>query len=99
MTQEPEVFTITGAATGITEDQKGRQRRYLFSMGLRTVCFVSSIFAHGALRWILIGGAVFLPYFSVVIANAGRERGAWKGTNPYVPPAKESIAPAPHSDR
>ncbi len=99
MTQEPEVFTITGAATGITEDQKGRQRRYLFSMSLRTICFVLAVISHGTLRWILIAGAVFLPYFSVVIANAGRERGAWGGTNPFVPPTKEAIAPAPHSER
>ncbi|MEI6109468.1 MAG: DUF3099 domain-containing protein, partial [Actinomycetes bacterium] len=43
MSPEPEVFTITGAASGTTDEQKGRQRRYLFSMGLRTVCFVGGI--------------------------------------------------------
>lgn len=74
MRQEPEVFSISGAALGMSEDQKGRQRRYLISMGIRTVCFVAGIATTGWLRWTLLVGAVLLPYFSVVIANAGRER-------------------------
>jgi len=98
MTHEPEVFTITEAATGITDDQKGRQRRYLFAMGLRTACFIGATIAHGTLRWILIGGAVFLPYFSVVIANAGRERGAWKGLNPFTPTQNTQITSTGESE-
>jgi hypothetical protein len=74
MPQEPEVFSITGAAEGMSQDQKGRQRRYLISMGIRTFCFVAGIAATGWLRWTLLVGAVLLPYFSVVVANAGRER-------------------------
>ena len=74
MPQEPEVFSITGAAEGMSQDQKGRQRRYLISMGIRTLCFVAGIAATGWLRWTLLVGAVLLPYFSVVVANAGRER-------------------------
>lgn len=72
--EEPEVFSITEARVGITDDQSGRQRRYLIGMSLRTVCFVGATIASGPLRWVLIAGAVFLPYFAVVIANAGRER-------------------------
>ncbi len=74
MPEEPEVFSITGAALGISEEQKSRQRRYLFSMSLRTVCFVAGIATTGWLRWTFITGAILLPYISVVIANAGRER-------------------------
>jgi hypothetical protein len=74
MPQEPEVFSISGAAPGMSEEQKGRQRRYLISMGIRTLCFVAGIATTGWLRWTLLIGAVLLPYFSVVIANAGRER-------------------------
>lgn len=44
-------------------------------MGIRTACFVAAIIATGWLRWILVAGAVFLPYVAVVIANAGRESG------------------------
>ena len=74
MPSEPEVYTITEAKVGISKDQQGRQRRYLISMSIRTLCFIGALFAHGTLRWTLMIGAVLLPYFSVVIANAGRER-------------------------
>jgi hypothetical protein len=91
MKQEPEVFSISKVETGLTEDQSGRQRRYLFSMGLRTACFVGGIMAEGALRWVLIFGAVVLPYFAVVIANAGRERGGWSGSGDFIAPTNDAI--------
>jgi len=91
MKQEPEVFSISGVETGLTQDQTGRQRRYLISMGLRTACFVGGIMADGVLRWTLIAGAVLLPYFAVVIANAGRERGGWAGSGDFVPLGNEAI--------
>jgi hypothetical protein len=91
MKQEPEVFSISTVETGLTEDQSGRQRRYLYSMGLRTACFVGGIMAEGVLRWVLIFGAVVLPYFAVVIANAGRERGGWSGSGDFVATANEAI--------
>ena len=47
--------------------------------------------AEGALRWSLIFGAVVLPYFAVVIANAGRERGAWSGSGDFIPPSNEVL--------
>ncbi len=71
--QPEQVYAITSAVTGLSYDQKSRKRRYLFSMSLRTICFVGAIFASGNLRWALIFGAIFLPYIAVVIANAGRE--------------------------
>ena len=91
MKQEPEVFSISKVETSLTEDQSGRQRRYLFSMGLRTACVVGGIMAEGALRWILIFGAVVLPYFAVVIANAGRERGGWSGSGDFIAPTNDAI--------
>lgn len=91
MKQEPEVFSISTVDTGLTQDQSGRQRRYLISMGLRTACFVGGVLSEGVLRWSLIVGAVVLPYFAVVIANAGRERGGWSGTGDFVAPGNEAI--------
>jgi len=91
MKQEPEVFSISAVETGLTQDQSSRQRVYLFSMGLRTACFVGGVFAEGVLRWSLIVGAVVLPYFAVVIANAGRERGGWSGSGDFVPNGNEAI--------
>lgn len=50
----------------------GRTRKYLLSMGVRTVCLVLAIFVlHGWLRLIGIAASLALPWFAVVIANAG----------------------------
>jgi hypothetical protein len=68
-----EVFTITEAQRGLSQEQSGRTRRYLWSMGLRTACVLAAIVVPGWPRWILIAGAVVLPYLAVVVANAGRE--------------------------
>ena len=68
-----EVFTITGAQRGLSREQTGRTRRYLVSMGIRTACVIAAIFIPGWPRWVLIAGAVVLPYVAVVMANAGRE--------------------------
>ena len=62
---------ITTASTSANADVAKRQRRYLFSMGIRTVCFVGAILVgSGWLRWALIAGALLLPYVAVVMANA-----------------------------
>jgi Protein of unknown function (DUF3099) len=68
---------ITSVASSRAEEQRGRQRRYLFSMSLRTLCFVGAILTrHVAWLWpILIAGALVLPYIAVVMANAVHTRG------------------------
>lgn len=67
-------ISITSARVSHSEDLRRRQLRYLFSMGLRTVCFVLAIVTTGPLRWSLVTGAVFLPYIAVVLANAKDRR-------------------------
>lgn len=66
------VYRITAAGTSLSEEQRGRQRRYLISMLLRTACFVAAILVEGPVRWVLIVAALVLPYLAVVIANSGR---------------------------
>jgi hypothetical protein len=67
---------ITGARTGLTEDVRGRQRRYMFAMVVRTVCVILAVVLWQESRIAaivaLVGGTV-IPYFAVVFANAGRE--------------------------
>jgi hypothetical protein len=70
--RDRDVVRITDAQGSLSEDIESRRRRYLISMTIRVVCFVSAGFAHGWLRWVFVAGAVFIPYFAVVIANAGR---------------------------
>jgi hypothetical protein len=70
----PEAVRITSAAASPNDDIASRQKRYLLSMGLRTVCFIGAIIASLlGIHWlwpILIVGAVVLPYVAVVMANA-----------------------------
>jgi hypothetical protein len=68
------VHRVSGVRRPLSEDVQGRTRRYLVSMAIRTGCFVGAVLADGWLRWVLMAGAVFLPYIAVVVANAGRER-------------------------
>ena len=73
MADEKEIFDITSAPTALSADQASRQKRYFISMMIRTACFILTIFLPSPFRWIALLGAVTLPYFAVVIANAGRE--------------------------
>lgn len=68
------VYRITSVGESGDASLTARQNRYLFSMGLRTVCFVAAVLVSGWLQWTLAVAAVVLPYISVVVANAGRER-------------------------
>ena len=73
MADEKEIFDITSAPTALSADQASRQKRYFISMMIRTVCFILTIILPSPFRWVALVGAVALPYFAVVIANAGRE--------------------------
>ncbi len=72
---EPDAVRITTARRSAADDMRTRQRRYAISMAIRTVCFVAAVaVGPGVLRWVLVAGAVFLPLFAVVLANAGDTR-------------------------
>jgi hypothetical protein len=65
---------ITDAGTSLSEEQRSRTIRYAVAMSIRTVCFIGAVLAPSPWRWVLVAGAIVLPYFAVVMANAGRER-------------------------
>ena len=81
------VYNITDAQRALSVEQAGRTQRYLVSMGIRTGCFVAAIFVPGWPRWVLIAGALVLPYLAVVAANAGRENDEPGQTGVAAPPA------------
>lgn len=70
------MYTVTDAARPLSEDVAGREKRYLISMGVRTVCFVLAVVLWQHVHWtvgaLLLAGAIVLPYASVIWANAGR---------------------------
>ena len=71
MARDTSAVRITTAGASREADIARRQRRYVFSMGVRTACFVAAVLVGpGWLRWVLVAGAVVLPYVAVVMANA-----------------------------
>ncbi|MFD0384323.1 DUF3099 domain-containing protein [Streptomyces stramineus] len=94
----PEVFRITGARQGLAEDVRGRQRRYVVSMLIRTLSVVLTVVLWNVERYVAIGTLVLgalLPYVAVVIANAGRENAPSLPGTFVPPPARPMLHAAP----
>jgi Protein of unknown function (DUF3099) len=85
---------ITSAHTSHSERIRGRQTRYLISMGVRTVCFILAVVTDGWLRWGFIIAAVVLPYFAVIAANAAGEVDDG-GPEPFVDDSRLMLEPGP----
>ena len=71
----PSVPSVTTAPVTLREEQSGRMRQYLWTMALRTTCFIGAYFFEGWLRWTCVLLAVVLPYIAVVLVNSVRPRG------------------------
>jgi Flp pilus assembly protein TadB len=71
---------ITTASAGAGADIDSRQKRYIVTMGIRTLCFLAvavlaiTHFGPTWLPWIFVIGAVVLPYVAVVMANASNTK-------------------------
>lgn len=95
---KPAPVVITDAQSGASKDLDTRVRRYAITMGFRTLCFIAMIFVPGAWRWVLLGGAVFLPYVAVVLANQANTRSdrggqVERGEPAPAPQLTEGVAP------
>jgi hypothetical protein len=88
---EPEVHRITDAGVPLSVEQEGRIRRYLWSMAIRTLCVIGAVVAPSPWRWVLVVGAVGLPYIAVVMANAGRERSDDEGVRLVLRPHRRIL--------
>ncbi|MGG5172573.1 DUF3099 domain-containing protein [Pseudarthrobacter sp. J1738] len=65
------VHTITDAGTAHSEEMRQRMIRYALAMGIRIVCLGLIFVVDGWFKILMVAGAVFLPWFAVVIANGG----------------------------
>lgn len=95
---DSQVFRITGARQGLADDVRGRQRRYVISMSIRTLSVIAAaalwnVERHVAIVALVLG--VVLPYIAVVIANAGRENAPSLPSTFVRVPMKPMIAPTP----
>jgi hypothetical protein len=92
---EQPVYSVTSAPQSLQDDQSYRMRRYLLSMGTRTLCFLLAVLFLAVLHWTIAGwvmviGAVLLPYVAVVMANVSRSRFS-SALGPLPPPSRRAI--------
>lgn len=62
--------TITSLPPSPDAERRKRMIEYSIMMGIRVLCVLACIWVRG--WWLLVPavGAIFLPYFAVVVANA-----------------------------
>lgn len=65
---------ITSMPQSIEDERRARMIKYAVMMGIRTVCFLALIWVRGPWMLVFAAGAIFLPYFAVIIANAVSSR-------------------------
>ena len=66
--------SITSLPPSPEAERRARMIKYSVMMGIRVACIFALLFAKG--WWILVfaAGAVFLPYFAVVVANVATNK-------------------------
>ena len=76
------VTVVTSAGRSHSEDIDLRQRRYVITQGVRIVCVVLAAALPVPVGWkaVLLLGAIVLPWFGVVMANAGPTMGRARQT-------------------
>jgi predicted tellurium resistance membrane protein TerC len=72
--------SITSLPASPRDERRSRMIRYSVTMTIRLVCLICVFFVSG--WWMLIFGlgAVVLPYFAVILANAGNAGGTQLST-------------------
>jgi hypothetical protein len=88
------VISVTSAQPGRSEDLDSRIAKYAWMMSIRILCFVLAVLTPSPWRWMFVVGAIALPYFAVVLANAHRSSST-PPADPYIAPDRTAIGPAP----
>ncbi|MFM7014397.1 MAG: DUF3099 domain-containing protein [Actinomycetota bacterium] len=66
--EKPQSITTVGESPEL--ERRSRMLKYTIAMTIRVICIIAAIFVEGWLMWVAFAGAIFLPYFAVIIANA-----------------------------
>lgn len=80
------VVTSIGEAPEI--ERKRRMIKYAISMSIRFLCVILVVFTSGIWQWIFGLGAIFLPYFAVVLANNVENKSGTKSKAVSLEPLK-----------
>ncbi|MFM5905772.1 MAG: DUF3099 domain-containing protein [Micrococcales bacterium] len=73
MANKPQTVTSIGIAP--EQERRSRMIKYAIAMTIRSICVILAVVVQGWAVWIFIAGAVLLPYFAVVLANAHDQSG------------------------
>ena len=88
--------SITTVSESPDEERRSRMLKYTLAMTIRVVCIVVAIFVEGWLMWLAFAGAIFLPYFAVVLANAqGPKPGEISKVTQVIRPVDPTQSPEP----
>lgn len=95
--RRPEIHNISDAREAHSDDMRQRMIKYSLSMGIRMICLILVFVVEGWLQWVMIAGAVFLPYFAVIIANGGSDTSNLTHSDSLLdrPPVPELESPVP----
>jgi hypothetical protein len=94
--KDPEPIRITSATRSHSDEIAGRQRRYIISMAIRTVCFLLAVvFAGGFLMWLFILASFILPYVAVILANANAPTDPDPTPDTMFDPSRPELEPPP----
>lgn len=75
------------------DEANARMTKYFVMMAVRLTCFVLMVVItpYSWYTWIFAAGAIFLPYFAVVVANVSSEQRETR----IVPPERQLGTPEP----
>jgi hypothetical protein len=90
--RKTEVYQISDAPKGLTDDVARRQRTYMITMSIRVALFLAAVLVPVAMvfRLLLMLGALVLPYIAVIYANGGRGP-ASEADSFYTPPGPRAL--------
>jgi predicted tellurium resistance membrane protein TerC len=83
---------VTSLSESPEEERKRRMIRYTIAMSIRSLCLVLGVVVQGPLMWVFFAGAIFLPYFAVVLANTQGSESTKRAPNPISVPISDGTA-------
>lgn len=66
--------SITSLPASPDDERRSRMIKYTIAMSIRVLCIFGLLFAQGWWLAIFAAGAIFLPYFAVIVANVDSKR-------------------------
>ena len=84
--------SVTSLEISPEQERRSRFIKYSIAMTVRVICLLLGVVVKGWFMWVCFAGAILLPYFAVVVANAqGASRKTTTAQAPVVAPIAISV--------